>query len=547
MRKIEILDTTLRDGAQAEGIAFSIEDKLNIMRALDILGVDFIEAGNPFSNRKDAELFKRAEGYGFINSRPVAFGSTRRKNTSPEQDPGLKALLDSGCKRVSIFGKSWDLHVSDVLQTTLEENLAMIGQSVAFLTQNGREVFLDAEHYFDGYKSNKKYALQTLRAGIEAGARTIVLCDTNGGSLPWEIGEMVGQTLEALGDVEHLKLGIHCHNDTGCAVANSLSAVNAGAVHVQGTLLGYGERAGNANLAAIIANLRLKMGLECLPCANIADLTLIAGRVAEISNIAIPGGEPYIGRSAFAHKGGMHADGVIKNPMAFEHIDPEAVGNLRRVLLSEMSGRAAMIRKIKAIAPDIEDQSEPALRLMERLKRLEYEGYQFEAAEESFEMVIRRELGLYKSYYELLKYKTMGESGEGGHSSTAVIKVRVKNKANLFAAEGEGPVHALDNALRGALIPFFPVLKEVHLTDFKVRVLDSRSATAAKVRVLITSSDGGRSWTTVGVSSDIIEASLRALNDSIEYKLMREDTDRGQEKKAFGQTAKTPERPQLNI
>ena len=522
MRNIEILDTTLRDGSQAEGIAFSVEDKLNIVRALDILGVDFIEAGNPFSNPKDAEFFGRAEGIELNNSRLAAFGSTRRKNTAAEDDPGLAALLDSGCRFVSVFGKSWDLHVSDVLQTELEHNLEMIADTVGLLVRNGRSVIFDAEHFFDGYKQNRDYALQTIMAARDAGAERIVLCDTNGGSLPWEVGEMTAAAIEALGGERTPIVGIHCHNDAGCAVACSFEAVRAGAGHVQGTILGFGERAGNANLASIMAGLKLKMGLDCLPEGNMADLSLIASRVAEIANLSVRSNQPYIGRSAFAHKGGMHADGVAKNPLAFEHVNPDTVGNFRRVLLSEVGGRASLIRKIRSIAPDIGRESEETARIIERLKVLEYEGYQFEAAEESFEMVIRKELGLSRDHYELIKYQTMGEGGEDGHSSTAFIKVRVGDKANLFAAEGEGPVHALDNALRGALIPFYPILSEVYLTDFKVRVLDSRAATAAKVRVLITSTDGGRSWTTIGVSGDIIEASLKALTDSIEYKLIRE-------------------------
>jgi len=518
-KKAYILDSTLRDGAQGEGISFSIEDKVNIVLALDKLGVSYIEAGNPGSNPKDIEFFQRMSSKKLKNSILVAFGSTRRKDTSVENDPTLASILSTGTSAVVIFGKSWDLHVTDVLCTTLEENLRMIEESVGFLKGHGREVIYDAEHFFDGYKSNPEYAMLTLKAAQRGGASCIVLCDTNGGCFPSEIKEITS----AVANMIDTMIGIHCHNDTGCAVANSLAAVEAGAMHVQGTFLGFGERCGNANLSTIIPNMQLKLGYECLPDSSLAELTSTARYIAEISNIQILGNEPYVGNSAFAHKAGMHADGVSKVSRSFEHVDPGVVGNRRRFLISEMAGRTSVMQKLDAVCPGLCKDSPETKAIIEKLKELEYQGYQFDAAETSFDLVIRRQLKQYQPFFELVNFKIIGEKPvREGYNSSATIKIRVGEKEEITAAEGDGPVHALDSALRKALEVFYPELRKSHLSDYKVRVLDPQQATAAKVRVLITSTDGEDVWSTVGVSTDIIEASWIALVDSIEYKLLKD-------------------------
>ncbi|HOV69440.1 MAG TPA: citramalate synthase [Clostridia bacterium] len=518
--KIELLDSTLRDGAQAEGISFSVEDKLNIVRTLDDLGITYIEAGNPGSNPKDIEFFERAANMGLKNSQLVAFGSTRRKNTSTQDDPNVLSLLAAGTSTVSIFGKSSDFHAIQILGTTLEENLEMIKDTVSFFKKHGKTVIFDAEHYFDGYASNPQYALSALRAAVEAGADKIVLCDTNGGTYPAKINKL---TQEVVNMFPALTVGIHCHNDADMAVAGSLMAVDAGATHVQGTFIGFGERCGNATLTSIIANLQLKMGYEVLDPANLARLAPTARYIAEISNIILPGSMPYVGMSAFAHKAGMHADGVSKATTSFEHVDPESVGNERRFLLSEIAGRTAILKKINSIFPEIKKDSPEAAAILAELKELERQGYQFEGAESSFELMVRKRLGKYKSFFELVSYKIIEEyPGVDNYSSTATIKIRVNGVPQISAAEGDGPVHALDKALRLALETFYPSLKEVHLTDYKVRVMEPQHATGAKVRVLIQSTDGESLWSTVGVSTDIIEASWIALVDSIDYKLLKD-------------------------
>jgi len=518
MNKVFIYDSTLRDGAQAEGISFSVEDKLRIVEKLDKLGVSYIEAGNPGSNPKDLEFFERVRKMKLSNIKLAAFGSTRRVGVKVEEDSNIQSILRADTPVVAIFGKSWDLHVRDILKTTLEENLKMIEDTLKFLKEKGKEVIFDAEHFFDGYKSNSTYAMQTLQAAVNGGADCIVLCDTNGGSFPMEIYEITKKVNETF----NVPVGIHCHNDTGMAVANSIMAVQAGAVQVQGTMNGFGERCGNANLCTIIPNLQLKMGIQCIFENEMENLTSTARFISEIANVAHDERAPYVGNSAFAHKGGMHIDGVYKNPITFEHINPKLVGNERRFLMSEVAGRSTILTRIQEVDPNITKDSPETKRIIDKLKELEHKGYQFEGAESSFELVIRKELGKYKPCFDLGQFKVIVDEPNGNDfSSSAMIKVYVDGVEEITAAEGDGPVNALDKALRKALERFYPQLKGVRLTDFKVRVLDSKDATAAKVRVLIESTDGESVWTTVGVSTDIIEASWHALVDSIEYKLLK--------------------------
>jgi len=518
MNKVEIFDSTLRDGAQGEGISFSVQDKLNIVRSLDELGVAFIEAGNPGSNPKDLEFFGEVKKIKLENSALVAFGSTRRKDTAPADDPNLKSLLAADSEYVAIFGKTWDFHVTEILRATNEENLAMIRDTVSYLVSEGRKVVYDAEHFFDGYRSNPKYAMETLKAAADGGAAVLVLCDTNGGSLPDDVRDLTALVVKEFG----LPVGIHCHNDSGMAVANSLLSVKGGATHVQGTLLGFGERSGNANLSTIIADLELKMGVQCLREGKLATLTSIALRIAEISNINLESGMPFVGHNAFAHKAGMHIDAVTKNPKAYEQVSPASVGNERTFLMSEVAGRSMVIEKIRKFDPAITKDSPVASKIVARLKELEHEGYQYEGAEGSFELLVRKNIGKYKPFFDLQYYKIIGEQPIDGVTTTAFaqIKIGVEGEMAITAGEGDGPVHALDVALRKALEKFYPGVRQIRLTDFKVRVLDSKSATAAKVRVLIESSDGEHVWSTVGVSTDLIEASWLALVDSFEFKLI---------------------------
>jgi|AGTN01.1.fsa_nt_gi 2-isopropylmalate synthase/homocitrate synthase family protein len=514
-RKIEIFDSTLRDGAQARGISYSLHDRLQMLALLDSLGVDYIEAGNPASNPKERQFFEEAATLP-LRATLVAFGSTRRKDTEAPQDAGLAALLGAGTKAVAIFGKAWDLHATNVLCTTLEENLAMIRDTIRYLKAQGREVIFDAEHFFDGYAANPGYALLVLRAADEAGADTVVLCDTNGGTMPHALEAAVKAALGAV----KCKLGIHTHNDSELAVANSLLAVNAGACHVQGTLLGYGERCGNARLTSVIAGLQLKMGYECIG-ENLARLYDIAREAAEITNLTFDETLPYVGRSAFAHKGGMHIDGLCKAHGSFEHIEPSLVGNQREYLLSEVAGKAAMAEKLKDSFPEAAQDREKVGLLMEKLKALENEGYSFEGAEGSFRLFVMKQLGLRKQKFSLVHFKVSDEpTNENTFGAYAVVKVDVDGEARMAAAEGNGPVNALDKALREALGNFYPQLRSVSLTDYKVRVLDTNAATAAKVRVVIESTDGKDFWRTVGVSTDVIAASLHALIDSIDHSLL---------------------------
>lgn len=522
-KKIVILDSTLRDGAQAEGISFSVSDKLKIVEALDKLGVNYIEAGNPGSNPKDLDFFEQVQHLELKHAKIIGFGSTRRRDIKVEDDRNVESLLHANTPAVAIFGKSWDFHVSDILKTTLAENLAMIKDTIGFFKAKGKEVIFDAEHFFDGYKSNSEYALASLQAAVDGGADVLCLCDTNGGAFPNEIYEITALVCKKFNVPGKVDIGIHCHNDGAMAVANSIMAVEAGVIHVQGTFNGIGERCGNANLCSIIPNLQLKRGYRCIPEENVVRLTVTAHKVSEIANIKLDERAPYVGRSAFAHKGGMHIDGVNKAPSSFEHISPDLIGNYRRFLMSEISGRSTILKKIKNILPSVTKESIEADEIIQKLKQLEHQGYQFEGAESSFDLLVRKHLGKYKPFFKLIHFKIIGEQpSNGGSSSTAVIKLAVDGKNEITAADGDGPVHALDRALRKALEVFYPDLKQVHLTDYKVRVLENSTATASKVRVLIESTDGEDSWTTVGVSTDIIEASWIALVDSIEHKLLKD-------------------------
>jgi 2-isopropylmalate synthase len=518
--KIFILDSTLRDGAQGQGISFSLEDKLKVCKILDSLGVDYIEAGNPGSNPKDIEFFKKVKKLNLHNSKIAAFGSTRRPNIKASEDKNLKNLLDADTSVVVIFGKSWDFHVKEILRTSLEENLSMIKESIEFLVSMGKEVIFDGEHFFDGYINNKEYALDTLRVAKAAGASTVVLCDTNGGTLTNEISDIVSKVTEEIG----IPVGIHCHNDIGMAVANSISAVQAGAVHVQGTFIGVGERCGNANLSAIIPTLKTKLAYDVIIDEELQSLTKVARYISEISNIPLGDDAPYVGNSAFAHKGGMHIDAVVKVPGSYEHINPEIIGNRRRFLISEVSGKSTVLKEAQKILPHLSKESKEIQLITDRLKQLEYEGYQFEGAEGTVELVMRKIIGKYKPFFKLNHFKIVGEQPLNTEmfTSTAIININVDEKNEITAAEGEGPVNALDKALRKALEVFYPELKNVRLCDYKVRVLDTENATKARVRVLIESTDGVENWSTVGVSRDIIQASWIALVDSIEYKLIKD-------------------------
>ena len=517
-KKIWLLDSTLRDGAQGEDISFSVQDKLNIVQILDRLGIDYIEAGNPGSNPKDLEFFERVQALHLNHAKLVAFGSTRRKNEAVEDDRNLRSLLDAQTPAVSIFGKSWDFHVTEIIHTTLEENLRMIEETVAFLKRNGREVIFDAEHFFDGYKHHPEYAMQTLFAAERGGADSICLCETNGGAFPDEVYRIVSEVVKQVS----VPIGIHTHDDGGMAVASSVMAVEAGAVFVQGTLIGFGERCGNANLSTVLSNLQFKRNYECIPPENLHKLMQSCHMISEVSNVQMNKNMPYVGKSAFAHKGGMHIDGVNKAPSSFEHINPESVGNTRRFLMSEVAGRSTLIEKIQRVDAKICREDPVTAQIIGQIKEMEHQGYQFEGADATLEMLIRKQLGNYHPFFKVEKFKTMGEqqNGEENPSASAMVKVVVNGQSEMTAAEGNGPVNALDSALRKALERFYPILQTVHLTDYKVRVLDSRDRTASKVRVLIESTDGKEFWTTVGVSVDIIEASLDALVASIEYKLI---------------------------
>lgn len=515
---IEILDSTLRDGAQGEGISFSVSDKINIVKSLDLFGVDYIEAGNPGSNPKDMDFFLQIADLELKHSKLCAFGSTCRKGVQPEDDVNIKSLLKAGTEAVSIFGKAWDLHVTEILKISLEDNLDIVKKTVEYLKAKGKHLIFDAEHFFDGYKANSEYTMKVLQTAYDSGADTLALCDTNGGTLPCDIHNITKKVKKAFPDT---KIAIHCHNDIGCAIANSMIAVEDGAEQVQGTFIGIGERCGNTDLSVVIPNLKLKADYDC--CGELEHLFSLTRRIAEIANTQIENNRPYVGYSAFAHKGGMHIDGVLKLKKSFEHVKPEMVGNKRKFLMSEVSGRSTLLAKAAAIAPELKKDSPEAALILKKLKEMEHFGYHFEAADASFELLVKRTIGCYKPHFKLVLYKTMGEFPvpEGGMPSSATIKIDVEGKEEIAAAMGNGPVNALDNALRKALCVFYPAIADIELIDYKVRVLEENSTTAAKVRVLIETTDEEHNWTTIGVSNDIIEASIIALVDSIEYKLAR--------------------------
>ncbi|MFH1552577.1 MAG: citramalate synthase [Candidatus Omnitrophota bacterium] len=521
MKKVWIYDTTLRDGAQSEGISFSVKDKIRIAQKLDELGVDFIEGGWPGSNPKDDEFFKEAvKSLKLKNSKLVAFGSTRRAGSKASLDGVIKGLLKARTKYLTIFGKSWDLHVKTVLKTTLRENLSMIEDSVRYLKKNGRRVIFDAEHFFDGYKDNAQYAMDTLKAALDGGAETLVLCDTNGGTLTSQIFEIVEEVTEKI----KAPLGIHVHNDNEMAVANSIAAVQAGCMHVQGTFNGYGERCGNANLVSILPTLRFKLGMDCLFAFAFKELTETSRYIAEISNVKQQDSQPYVGKSAFAHKAGVHVNAILKNSRSYEHIDPAKVGNKRRMLISELSGKSSIIEKAGELGFKIEKTSDKAKNILSHVQDMEKEGYQFELAEASLMLLMRRASEVFKKYFEMKDFRVIVEKRDGGPIvSEATIKMKIGNELRHTVSLGDGPVHAMDQALRKSLKEFFPSLKEMHLSDFRVRVLDEKAGTAAKVRVLIQSQDKTDSWWTVGVSENIIEASWLALKDSIEYKFVKDE------------------------
>jgi 2-isopropylmalate synthase len=514
---IQLYDTTLRDGAQREGISLSLNDKLKIVRKLDELGIHYIEGGWPGSNPKDAEFFAQVRGMQLEQAVVTAFGSTRRAGMAVEDDPNIRALLEAETRAVTVVGKSWDLHVDQVLGTTLEENLAMIADSVSYLKERGREVVYDAEHFFDGYEADPTYTLQTLQTADRAGADCLVLCDTNGGALPSQLVTII----EEVRKVTSTPLGIHAHNDSDLAVANSLAAVQAGVVHVQGTINGYGERCGNANLCSIIPNLKLKLGYDCISDEQLRRLASVSRYVSELANLAHDAHLPYVGHSAFAHKAGMHVNALLKCEESYQHIDPALVGNHKRVVVSELSGKSNIAYKIEEFGLNPAVGPAQTRKILQQVKDLEREGFQFEGAEGSLELLIRRAQPGYEPPFELIDFHVLVEKRQGrGMLSEAAIKVRVGDEVMHTAAEGNGPVNALDLAARKALLPFYPQLAEIHLTDYKVRILDSEAGTGAQVRVLIDSAWGSRTWSTVGSSPNIIEASWQALADSLEYSLL---------------------------
>lgn len=515
--KIYIYDTTLRDGTQGESISLSVRDKLQIIEKLDDIGVDYIEVGFPASNPKDEELFEILKARKYNHSKIVAFGRTKYKNVMVQDDENIRLLIDSKADSVCIFGKSSSFHVEKVIETTLEHNLEMIFDSVQYLKKNVKEVIFDGEHFFDGFKQNSEYAMKTLKTAADAGADFIVLCDTNGGFLPTEIEDIIAKIKKEI----KVPLGIHFHNDGGCAVANSIISVECGAVMVQGTINGYGERSGNADLCQIIPNLQIKLNKQCLKDSDsIKNLTSLSRFVAELANQIPLNHQPFVGVSAFAHKGGMHVSGVSKFTTAFEHIPPESVGNKRRILISELSGKKSIVIKAKEFGIDLENNPKKVGEILEKIQMLEHKGYQFEAADASFELLVKDIAGEKKNYFTLESFRVLNEKKENGEMlSEATVKILINKERIIETGEGVGPVNALDMALRKALTRFYPKLKRIKLTDFKVRVLNEKKGTGDVVRVLIESSDGENSWGTIGVSENIIEASWQALQDSIIYGL----------------------------
>ena len=518
---VRIYDTTLRDGSQAEDIAFSLEDKVRIAQKLDELGFHYIEGGWPGSNPKDLQFFKEIKSIHLSHTKIVAFGSTCRAGMLPQNDANIQALIEAGTKVVTVFGKSWDIHPLEALNITLDQNLEIIHQSVRFLKDQVSEVIFDAEHFFDGFKNNPLYALSTLKAAEEAKADWIVLCDTNGGTFPDEVQSIIKKVKKKI----TVPLGIHAHNDTEMAVANTLLAVKEGAGLVQGTINGYGERCGNANLCSIIPNLRLKMGIPCITDTQLRKITEVSRFISELANLPHYKYLPYVGDSAFAHKGGVHVSAIRKSDITYEHVHPERVGNRQRVLISDLSGESNILYKAAAFKIDIESKDPTVRKILDDLKQLENEGFQFEGAEGSFEILIKKALGQHKKFFELMGFRVMVEKKKEDEPplSEATIMVRVEDRIEHTAAIGNGPVNALDNAIRKALEKFYPELREVKLLDYKVRILSTKDGTGALTRVLIESGDGKSKWGTVGVSENIIQASWQALVDAIDYKLLKEE------------------------
>ncbi|NLW92046.1 MAG: citramalate synthase [Syntrophomonadaceae bacterium] len=519
---VEIYDTTLRDGSQGEGMSLSLEDKLKIARKLDYLGVSYIEGGWPGSNPKDMDFFKMVQDIEFKHAKIVAFSSTRKADSKAQKDSNIQALLDAGVKTVTIFGKSWDFHVIRALETTLEENLAMVEDTIAYLKAKGLEVIFDAEHFFDGYKNNQAYALRVLKAAEQAGADLLVLCDTNGGALPWEIDEIIAQVMQNTSS----RLGIHAHNDSGTATANSIIAVRRGCCQVQGTVNGYGERCGNADLCEIVPNLELKLGLRALPPDHLTRISEVSHYVSEIANMPHHSNQPFVGSGAFTHKAGIHVSALLKDALTYEHINPETVGNHRRVLVSELSGLSNLLYKAREFGLDVDKYDADTRKVIRQIKELENEGFQFEGAEASLELFLRKAFGQTDDFFSLKNMKIILEKNEDEIiTSEAMIKIEVGETTYHTVAEGDGPVNALDNSLRKALTQVYPEIADMHLSDYKVRVLDGENATAARVRVLIDSADCTGTWSTVGVSENIIEASWQALVDSVNYLLMKKRLD----------------------
>jgi len=517
--QINLYDTTLRDGTQAEQVNLSAEDKLRICRKLDDFGIQYIEGGWPGSNPKDVRFFEMARKVSFKTARLTAFGSTRRAQILPESDQNMQALLKAETQIVTIVGKSWDLHASEILGVSLDENLKMIEESVAYLKKQGRQVLYDAEHFFDGHKRNPTYALETVKAAMNAGADVIVLCDTNGGTMPPVISHIMEEVKPHL----TVPMGIHAHNDCGLALANSLVAVQCGATMVQGTINGYGERCGNVDLISVLGNLQLKMGYQCINPESLKRLTELSRYVSDVANIAPFNQRPFVGKSAFTHKAGVHVSAILKNPSTYEHIPPELVGNRRRVLVSDLSGKSNIEYKSRELDIKLGGNGYTSQKIVKEIKEMEDQGFQFDAAEGSLELLIKKGTGQFKEPFSLESFRVTIEKNESGPSSAlATIKISVGDEHEITAAEGDGPVNALDNALRKALDKFFPQIREMGLVDFKVRVIEGSEGTAAKVRVQIESRDSKEIWSTIGVSENIIEASWQALVDSVQYKLSKE-------------------------
>lgn len=515
-----LYDTTLRDGSQGEGISLSLDDKLRITRQLDRFGIDFIEGGWPGSNPKDEDYFKEVQNMDLEHAKITAFSSTRRPNIKAAEDPNILKLLDAGVDYVTIFAKSWDLQVKEALQVSLQENLDMIKDTISFLKEDGLNVIFDGEHFFDGYLSNPEYALKVIKTAAEAGAELLVLCDTNGGILPSQVREIIKEVKSKI----EIDIGIHAHNDGNLAVANSLVAFEEGAVHFQGTVGGLGERCGNADLCSLIPTLQLKYGEDLVTAEQLKQLKPLYYFVTETANLIPSNNKPYVGKSAFTHKGGIHVSAVRKNPHTYEHIEPELVGNERRVLVSELAGKSNLLYKLKEVGFDLDDFSDEVIRkLIKKVKKLENQGYQFEGAEASLILMAFKEFKDYNSFFEIEDFRTNSINKDNHTYSEAVLKMKVKNQKVHIAAEGDGPVNALDNCFRKALVSFYPEITESKLIDYKVRVLNGNDGTAAKVRVLIETADLEKSWTTIGVSTNIIQASWDALVDSIEYLLLIEE------------------------